>query len=243
MQRELDSETRFDERVKKNIDNNQEKKEKKHEQWQSKMDKRLARNKVSDEKRVKRIRDRANARNDNLLAEKQDTNQRRTRRKEHFLLSYQSTWSEIALAEATESNVHSEFVAPEIQAAEVGVFVQGETGHLNNMGENKTTSVTVIRPSEASKAAQEFENAIAEKARLQLEADLLEGADDFMKDVLGEDASTPSPAPTPAPVASAAAAVSNEDKQEKIMELEIDLETLEDEQKVARKKFHDCQDF
>lgn len=88
--REKDSEDRFNERVQKNIANNIAKKEQKHAQWQSKMDKRYARNKISDEKRAKRLKDRANARTEHLQNEKQDANARRQRRREHFLLSYQS---------------------------------------------------------------------------------------------------------------------------------------------------------
>jgi hypothetical protein len=87
---EADSEERFNERVKKNIENNLQKKQHKHDQWQSKMDKRLARNKILDEKRRKRLDIRANNKTEHMNVEKLDASARRTRRREHFLLSYQS---------------------------------------------------------------------------------------------------------------------------------------------------------
>jgi len=192
------------------------------------MDKRLARNKVLEDKRASRLKARGNAKSEFLSQEAIDLNSRRQRRREHFLLSYQSSWTEETLANATDSKQSEGFVAPELSSAKVGSFTQGDTSHLDNEGNVATTSVTAFHKSEAQRLVEENEKKLIEEAAKQAVEDMLD-VDDLMKDLEDE----PS-----VPVKTEPATEPNEDVELAILNLEDDIQAL----KEKKNKLLDKQD-
>jgi len=186
-QREQEQEKRFQERVENQIANNLVKKEQKHDRWGQKMNKRLARNELLEAKRENRLNNRAKAKEERLENERKDAFQRRNRRREHFLLSYQSSWDESKINNDYDGE---NFVAPEVKKLKIPRFAKGDNRNTDEAG-------VAIPASQQKKSAIDAE--IEEEERLLNAVTLDEGEDDtdrLMREMMEEEEQVSKPAAT-----------------------------------------------
>jgi len=167
---------------------------------------------------------------------KKDTQLRRNRKKEHFLLSYQSAWTANDLVSAQDNTSAGDYVAPEIEQAVVGSFVLGDTRHLNNEGLDTTQAVSVTHKSEATRKAEEFDAKVAEQAKAKLEEDLLaeDDTDALMAELEAEEASEKKETKKEAKM-------TDDEKEELLLGLEEELDELLAKEKEAFKKVEDAE--